>query len=546
MRYILLILLFVSTTIFSIPKKADNIIMFKILTSFNFSKDSSKILTTSLESNLTELGYGIISNKIQNEALKEQKEQHKNDCYDDECLVDTGKMLAAKKILIINIDKYKNSYFIKIKKIDIETAILENTNAISYKGTFSDYEKVNSMLSKLLNKMFIKKEIIVKREKNSLYITTEPIKDAKVEVNNKILGYTPLSVSVPDGNYHFKISKKNYNLLEFDKKIYTDTKIKEKLIPKKYKFTILTNPKGATVYPCYFDRYSKQIRGEQKVLGKTPYTTTIDVKDRCFQFYKFGYLLENKYIKYENRDKVVFNLRKKKTYKISFDIGSGYRIEYKDSSNIYNNRWMLGKRNMNIPEGSYNFRFSKTNYRTVRQHLVVKSDMKNIKVESFKETLYIGTFEVLTEFSKIIGLEDSKNYASFGGAFNFLTFVSDDIKMDMFKFGYLQSFTNDYKTIRLSFINVEVVPDNSNLYFSINLVSFMGELDFVVIEDNAAWSPLGLKIGYKIDFGKYISLKLYSKLDWMVMTKDKISNNGYRISSGISFEYKFGDTTAVR
>ena len=103
MKIIILFLIF--TVSITIQAEIKDTVMIKINSKSDISKIDLEMLNTSLEISLTKLDYGIISKEVQEEALKKQKEQRKTDCYDEECLVDTGRMLAARELLLLNISQ---------------------------------------------------------------------------------------------------------------------------------------------------------------------------------------------------------------------------------------------------------------------------------------------------------------------------------------------------------------------------------------------------------------------------------------------------------
>ena len=113
MKKIIFILIILSVNLLA-TNKVDNLILFKVISEKEIIKPNIEMIKTSLEANLTSLGYGIIDEKIQEEALKEQKKQQSSDCYDDQCLVDTGRMLTAKKLLIIRVSKKSDNNFYSI------------------------------------------------------------------------------------------------------------------------------------------------------------------------------------------------------------------------------------------------------------------------------------------------------------------------------------------------------------------------------------------------------------------------------------------------
>ncbi len=148
------------TTVLSekkIPKENQTVMLKVITKEFEMDKDEKDILRSGLEDKLTETGYSIISEKAQEEALKEQSEQRKKECYDEECIVDVGKMIAARFLCLVDIKKTKNNenYVFQLKFIDIQSGETIKSRTNIYKQNISDIENIllfaKKSIAELLN-----------------------------------------------------------------------------------------------------------------------------------------------------------------------------------------------------------------------------------------------------------------------------------------------------------------------------------------------------------------------------------------------------------
>ncbi len=99
---------------------------------FKLENNQNAIFRSGVEESLTENKYSLISEETQEETLKEQSMQRNKECLDESCLVDTGKMLAARGLFIIEVIKSKNDYLFKIKYINLETAETLKTKSLIY------------------------------------------------------------------------------------------------------------------------------------------------------------------------------------------------------------------------------------------------------------------------------------------------------------------------------------------------------------------------------------------------------------------------------
>lgn len=94
-----------------------------------------------VEEALTQRGYSLIDQHSQETALKEQAEQRKKPCYDDGCLLETGKMLAAQALIIAEVSKKgENRYRFKARYVDFETGTTTKTKLLYYDADIKAYK----------------------------------------------------------------------------------------------------------------------------------------------------------------------------------------------------------------------------------------------------------------------------------------------------------------------------------------------------------------------------------------------------------------------
>jgi hypothetical protein len=111
-----------------------------------------------VEEELTNLKFSIVDKKIQEEALEEQRKQRNSDCYDDKCLVDTGKMLAAKAVILIDVGN-TNTYPIRFtaKYIDLEKGVTTKTTTLYYSLRLENNINLLNFGKELIDSLFNKK-----------------------------------------------------------------------------------------------------------------------------------------------------------------------------------------------------------------------------------------------------------------------------------------------------------------------------------------------------------------------------------------------------
>jgi len=146
------IFLFAIFLLISINLLADYPIMLKVQSKVSIPDD----FRDGIEEGLTIRGYSLVDEKAQQEALKSQKEQRESECYDDACLVDTGKMLAARALIIVEVKKKEEKSFkFKIRFVDFEKGTTTKTKVKYYKESLSNYESLSLFGKKVISDLFI-------------------------------------------------------------------------------------------------------------------------------------------------------------------------------------------------------------------------------------------------------------------------------------------------------------------------------------------------------------------------------------------------------
>jgi len=272
MKRLILILFFISTSFLTAEEYP---IMMQIKTDLKLSED----FRGGVESGLTENGYSLVSEEDQNQTLKEQATQRKKECYDESCLVDVGKMLAAKGLVMVEVTKKGDkSYLFKAKYVDFETGTTQKTVTEYFKYNLENYEELNKFGKSLIKGMFGKnettktkevvKEVIIKdnsktetsnETKFKIEFITTPNGVEVYDEKGNFLGETPFFVNLPKGFTKFSFEKKGFDKVLKEIHVKQDEKIEISMAEKIYNLKINTNISGAKLY----------IDGKEK--GETPF-----------------------------------------------------------------------------------------------------------------------------------------------------------------------------------------------------------------------------------------------------------------------------------
>ncbi len=196
-----ILLLMLSVNIFSQNNELKTIMLKMVSKGFTIDENAEAIFRSGVEEVLTENKYSLISEEIQNETLKEQAEQRKKECLDESCLVDTGKMLAARMLFIIEVIKSDETHLFKIKYIDLQTGELLKTKSLIFEDNLNDVKKLFEFSKKLTSEILDKnitenklsefKEIILKKKDEALQL----IKKSNTEN----------MITIPSGEFMFGV-----------------------------------------------------------------------------------------------------------------------------------------------------------------------------------------------------------------------------------------------------------------------------------------------------------------------------------------------------
>ncbi len=143
-------------------------IMMQLKTDLTISDD----FRGGVEEGLTENGYSLVNEDDQKETLKEQANQRKQECFDESCLVDVGKMLAAKGLVIVEVvQKDEKSFSFKAKYIDFQSGTTQKTKTDYFEFELSNYKELNKFGKNLIKNMLGKtqtNERIIPTEKEAI------------------------------------------------------------------------------------------------------------------------------------------------------------------------------------------------------------------------------------------------------------------------------------------------------------------------------------------------------------------------------------------
>ncbi len=200
MKYIIFILLF---TVASVLTAEEFPIMMQLKTDLKIPED----FRGGVESGLTENGYSLVSEEDQSQTLKEQATQRKKECYDESCLVDVGKMLAAKGLVMVEVAKKNdNLYLFKAKYIDFETGTTQKTVTEYFEYDLNNFKELNKFGKEIVYKMFNKANDSKNQDFYGLVITSDT-DETLVALNGKNLGKANMKLELPKGKYIVKLFK---------------------------------------------------------------------------------------------------------------------------------------------------------------------------------------------------------------------------------------------------------------------------------------------------------------------------------------------------
>lgn len=153
MKYFVLVLLFFVTTIITAGEVENTVMLFIHGKNIKLTDIQLMNIRGGVEEIVTKNGLLLVEEEAQNEVLKEQATQRKKQCYEDSCVVDVGKMLAAKKLLKIEVMKGNNSYIFNGGFTDLEKGVKERTKKEIYEGDLNNDKALSKFINMLSKKL---------------------------------------------------------------------------------------------------------------------------------------------------------------------------------------------------------------------------------------------------------------------------------------------------------------------------------------------------------------------------------------------------------
>jgi len=267
------------------------LVFFLLLFSISAFSYNKKIVETTIrsaaEETITKSGFSLLSEEIQNEALKEQGAQTEDgDCIDDSCLMDTGKMLAAQRLFLVKVSDFGNSnYMFKIIHMNLESNETISVRSEIYNGDLNDVNSLFKFSKKFLSSISREvknnnKELIpvmlqllfdvkstddVKKHILTLKTKYDPI---NVYEGKKFWGVTPLKIPMNEGVHSFIFEKLGYESLKKDIKVIRDLNVSHIPFKKAIILTVKSKLKDADVFVNRADAGSLK-NGELKLTLKS-------------------------------------------------------------------------------------------------------------------------------------------------------------------------------------------------------------------------------------------------------------------------------------
>lgn len=212
---------------------ADNnaVMLFIHAKNFKPSDSTLAIIRGNIEEIATKNQVTLVDEVVQTEVLKEQAKQRKTECYEESCVVDVGKMIAANKILKIEITK-GNTYIFNGSFIDIEKGLKENSKQDIYSGDINDDMKLAEFSKKFAKKVMNDESDSVITASDSannnnssskslftsstkIIIKTNPSEAEVYDVlSGTFLGKTPLELDKSKNIIDVKLVKENYKFTQ--------------------------------------------------------------------------------------------------------------------------------------------------------------------------------------------------------------------------------------------------------------------------------------------------------------------------------------------
>jgi len=483
LKSILVILLFF--IVLNIYSKNDLPIMLKVKSNFNLDDFIINTFRSGAEDSLTAHGYVLISRQQQDEALLEQAKQSKSDCYDDACLVDTGKMMAAQMIFIIDINKTEEQYIFKIRLLDLETGTVKRTVTKLYKERLSDVDKLLTFSKKLTNEV-----LFINKKQNAVALFKVNINSSKpgasVYIDSELVGKTPLLARVGKGRHKFKISLDKYDDVIYNEEIRGDSSKMVKLTPILYLYKISSNPSKAKVY---LNEEYKGLTPLDIKLDLTAIGSSITIVKK--NFYKYKHKINK-----DNLDKGLnLNLVELDKFKLIVN------VNHSDAKIIISNE-ELGKFDLKSGEsnelykGLYSLIIKKKDFKTYNNYIELTKDIE-------KDVEIIRNYVKYLKIQAITDVTVAKNllYLGVGAGVEVFNYVNGNREITLFGANFYRNMADKYFYSDIySNIKWEIV---SGLSLGVNLSLILG--------DEVKTVAGGALVEYKYTVANLFSIKAFFK-----------------------------------
>jgi hypothetical protein len=136
MNKILVLTIFLMTPVFIHPQSTDGKIIVAVLdfVPSGISKSETVIFTDYVTSHVVSTRvYSVIDRATRNSLLSEI-EFSLDDCTDEECQLEVGRLLSAKQIIVGSLGLFGDSYILNMRFVDIETSATINAVSGAYKS----------------------------------------------------------------------------------------------------------------------------------------------------------------------------------------------------------------------------------------------------------------------------------------------------------------------------------------------------------------------------------------------------------------------------
>ena len=523
------------------------IIVFTSINLYSYNKTNvDKTVGTTAEDIITKLGFTLLSKDIQNETLKEQATKNETgNCLDDSCLIDTGKMLAAKRLFVIKIVEIKkDNYMFKISYINLETDINLFTSSKLYNGSLDDSKKLFNFSKEFLSTLKNNKKIVIKKNKGKIpamfqiifqIIEKDESNEKKYKITFKtkydpvkiydgmnILGESPNTFTLKEGLHNFSFEKEGYLRAERKIKINRDINIKHISFKKAITLTINSRIKDATIYINNIDR-GELNNGKLKV-------------DLSRGKYKIILRKNNKELHKE------INLDKNITIQF-YKFNGPYPIEIKTDikSKLFYNKKLIGftPQIIELKKGIHKIKLY--NKESGYKEFSIKVD----KPDSFilnmsKGFKYLDLSLKTSYFYTDFPFQKDSSHFLFGIDLKLFNWSWKRFDIDILGGGFYFGL-NDYKLFKFHLFNVNYKPIK-NLKINIAIGPLLGDFIRIYDNDENLWlTYAGAKLGYQYSINNLIGLKVYSSFYYgasnskesaYTNTKETDTDKGFMINLG--------------